>query len=89
MMFTIEDARRVQRDLGLDGVHVAFVDDSEDGYFVLAHTGAERASGMNLRDCAIHRWLARQFGEWCRDEAFPEPGWYEITGVHKARGLAL
>lgn len=82
-MFTIEDAKRVQRDLDLGDRHIAFVNRYEG--FVLAHTDTERASGMNLADCEIHHWLSRRIRRCC----FPALGWYEIIAVHKARGLAL
>lgn len=93
VMFTIEDAKRAQRDLDLGTVHIVYIDPDEG--FVMAHTDAERASGMSLLDCEIHKWLATASechhsvlgrGSCC----FPElPGWYVIRGLHNARGLAL
>lgn len=93
-MFTIEDAKRVQRDFNLGDQHVAYVDPGT-GWFVLAHTDAERGlqALSPLAECYAHRWLARSpmphgFIEmWgC---CFPESGWYVIPGIHEARGLAL
>jgi hypothetical protein len=70
---TIADACRVQRDLGLLDVHVAYVDLDTD-WFVLAHTTAERLAArpvpareflvvpvpdpVPLTDCAFHVYLA-------------------------------
>lgn len=89
--FTIEDARRVQRELGITS-HVAYVD--PDCGFVLAHTSFERdlRPAMDLRRCEIHRWLddlefAGLFGNLSC--CFPQPGWYRIAGLHEARGIAL
>lgn len=90
MMFTIEDAKQVQRDLGLGDRHVAWVDLDEG--FVLAHTNDERNSGKNLHDCEIHLWLADTdpggaYGSMhC---CFVEPGWYVIWNLHVVEGLAL
>jgi hypothetical protein len=92
--FTIEDARQVQRDLELGDVHVAYVDPDEG--FVLAHTNLGRsliAQGYDLEWCEIHHWLAREptmlgyIEVW--GGCFPRPGWYKISGLHKAEGLAL
>ena len=90
MSWTIEDAKRVQRDLGLGEAHVVYIDDSG---FVMAHTDRERASGMDLADCRYHYWLGK-FGdpEWAPYIwAFPEPGWYQLDGLvpGTAKGLAL
>ncbi len=91
-MFTIEDAKRVQRDLGLSEVHVVYVDPDEG--FVLAHTDAERASGMDLRDCRFHYWLVKigEDASWVPyvGGGFPgSPGWYEMKYPNVSRGLAL
>ena len=86
-MFTIEDARRVQRDLKLGDVHVACID-LADG-FVLAHTDDERASGTDLRMCEIHRWLAYANPRGLHECCFPLPGWYQVSELHDAKGLAL
>jgi hypothetical protein len=55
---TIADACRVQRDLGLLDVHVAYVDLDTD-WFVLAHTDAERENQamISLSQCAVHIYL--------------------------------
>jgi hypothetical protein len=77
-MFTIEDARRVQRDLGLGHAHVYYVDHPG---FVLAHTDAERAAEDDLEACFVHRNL-------CEGTDLLPLGWYCWTpGVLK--GLAL
>ena len=90
-MFTIEDARRVQRDLKLTDRHVVYID-PEQGW-VMAHTDAERASGMNLRDCIYHRWLWALVtdGAWGPYAGnFPQlPGWYEMPSLTTSKGLAL
>jgi hypothetical protein len=73
MTFTVQDACRVQRDLGLLDVHVAYVDLDTD-WFVLAHTEAERLAArpvpareflvvsvpdpVPLTDCAFYVYLA-------------------------------
>lgn len=85
-MFTIYDARRVQRDFKLTGAHVLWYDPAEG--FSMAHTDDERASGIPLTDCKIHRWLAIGsigFIECC----FPQAGWYRVDSLHEATGLAL
>jgi hypothetical protein len=89
-MFTIEDAKHVQRDLRLGHTHVAFIDPNEG--FVLAHTDAERASGASsLWRCPIHDWLRDGDPYW--DVA---PGWYQIPSLRsfsppsgRMKGLAL
>jgi hypothetical protein len=87
-MFTVEDAKRVQADLGLQDVHVAWFDLDEG--FVLAHTDAERAlqALSPLAECDIHWWLAAP-GRRVTICCFPEAGWYKVYGVHKALGLPL
>lgn len=90
MTFTIMDACRVQRDLGLGDRHVAYIDPDEG--FVMAHTDAERASHMILAGCEIHLWLADGGGICAYGECFGcfrGVGWYEITGPHEAKGPAL
>lgn len=78
MSFTIADARRVQRDLGLGNAHVYYVDHPG---FVLAHTDAERAAGDVLENCWVHRNL-------CEGTTALEPGWYSYAhGTLK--GIAL
>ena len=79
--FTIADARRVQRDLGLLESHVAYVDLDTD-WFVLAHTDTERSKvwdaevrallvdpglvdTVSLADCPVHVYL-RQGNLECR-----------------------
>lgn len=83
MKFTIGTARRVQQGLGLLGSHVAHVED--DGGFVLAHAQAERDAAADLEACEIHLWLAGAYVDCC----FPEPGWYEIFGLHDVKGIPL
>jgi hypothetical protein len=100
-MFTVEDAKRVQRDLKLGDRHVAYV--SRSSGFVLAHTDAERANALalSLELCPVHAWLC-EVGTWItrtgavrgmRPEGFPADGWYEITPWgdyrYEAKGLAL
>lgn len=91
MEFTIDDAKRVQRDLRLGGRHVAYVDPDEG--FVLAHTDAERARRAPLHRCPVHRWLnyERQDNGYTEPQGdlFREAGWYEITGLGEARRLVL
>lgn len=50
----IETVKAIQKRNNLGGVHVVWL--GEDG-FVLAHTDEERASGMNLEDCEVHKYL--------------------------------
>ena len=92
--FTVEDAKQVQRDLGLGSVHVAYVDPDEG--FVLAHTNLGRsltAQGYELEWCEIHSWLALKPQVHGYIEmhggCFPLPGWYKINGLHDVEGLAL
>ena len=83
MMFTIEDARRVQRDLGLGHAHVYYADYDS---FVLAHTDRERAAGASLEDCPVHRNL--RTGVESLLALGGGPGWWYWTpGV--LRGLPL
>lgn len=88
---TIEDACRVQRDLGLLDVHVAYVDLDTD-WFVLAHTDTERGltALSPLAQCAVHIYLAvgnldgrlccagYSHGHPCCPVkfVFPQTGWY-------------
>jgi hypothetical protein len=85
-VFTVEDVKRVQADLGLRDTHVAWVDLDEG--FSIAHTDSERESGMDLHDCKIHLWLAmfsRSFLVCC----FDRPGLYQVAAAHEVEGLAL
>jgi hypothetical protein len=82
-MFTIEDARRVQSDLGLGHAHVYYVD--YDG-FVLAHTDAERAVGADLATCPVHRNLCEGTERLLAHAN--GPGWWSWT-PGTLRGLAL
>lgn len=85
-MFTIEDARRVQRDLKLTDRHVVYID-LEHG-FAIAHSQDERDQGDDLTQCVVHKWLAYDvYGmlECC----FTDSGWYEVHGLHDVQGLAL
>lgn len=77
----IEDAKRVQRDLGLGDVHVFHI--TEAG-FVMAHTDAERASGMDLRTCEVHEILADAGDIWERPY-----GWYQLDDEYDVKGIAL
>jgi hypothetical protein len=89
-VFTVEDAKRVQRDLGLGDVHVVYIDD--EWGFSLAHTDAERASGTSLWDCQYHRWLFALMddGAWGPYVGnFPENGWYEMPTLTTSKGIAL
>jgi hypothetical protein len=88
--WTAEDARRVQRHLGLGRVHVVYV--GSDG-FAMAHTDAERASATDLRSCRHHYWLGK-LGDpewWPYIWDIREPGWYSLEGLTPGseRGLAL
>jgi hypothetical protein len=88
---TIETARQVQADLGMSNVHVAYV--SKD-WFVIAHTTQERleagAGHADLRDCGIHQWLVHATTTYLDcGVCLPEPGWYQIAGVHDVKGIAL
>lgn len=82
---TIEDAKRVQRDLCLGEFHVAHW--HPDG-FVIAHTDAERASEMELTECSIHEWMLTDDAWYC-ERCFPQAGWYTVLGEHEVKGLAL
>lgn len=77
----IEDAKRVQRDLGLGAVHVFYIEESG---FVMAHTDAERASGMDLRDCEVHEILADAGDLWARPY-----GWWQLDDEYAVKGIAL
>lgn len=88
MSFTVEDAKRVQRDLGLTGVHVAYLDGAG---FVLAHTDWEREH-CDLWDCRFHYWLTKLGdAEWVPYLwRFPQlPGWYKLPDLVTCEGLAL
>lgn len=87
-MFTVDDARRVQQDLGLKD-HVAYV---SEAYMVLAHTDPERVARLDLHDCIVHRWLAMGdlgVGLGITSCCLRETGWYEIYAPHSVKGLAL
>lgn len=91
MSFTVEDAKRVQRDLGLTGVHVVYLDGTG---FVLAHTDAERAVQLmvSLWECRFHYWLTKLgSAEWVPYLwQFPQlPGWYKLPDLVTCEGLAL
>lgn len=83
--FTIEDAKRVQRELKLGDFHVIHW---HPDTWVMAHADAERASEMDLTDCCIHKWMLTEDARHC-DQCFPEPGWYMIMDEHDVKGLAL
>jgi hypothetical protein len=85
-VFTVADVRHVQADLGLLGSHVVWFDLDEG--FSLAHTDAERASGMDLYDCVIHWWLAEEDPR-VQSCCFADAGFYVVTSLHKVKGLAL
>lgn len=90
-MFTIEDAKRVQQDLGLRDVHVVYFDLDEG--WVMAHTDAERAEAARnvlapLTSCWAHLWLSLEKSPGAR-EFFPDTGWYEISDLFEVKGLAL
>jgi hypothetical protein len=75
MIENIDFVKGVQFALGLLDVHVLRIDLGEG--FSLAHTDAERNSGMNLHDCVVHRTLTGAT-TW-RDGYFQDPGWYKIS----------
>ncbi len=92
-MNTIEDAKRVQRDLSLGEFHVIYLDLDEG--WVMAHTDAERATGMDLTTCDVHEW-ASECGEFLGQylPALTDQGWLVIArqpGKKEllVRGLAL
>ena len=103
MAYTIADACRLQRDLGLLDSHVIYADIDSD-WFVIAHTGAERElqAESPLTECAVHRYLAAGGLDHrmcctglvlpgCPRFVFPRSGWYEAptASLHDVRGLAL
>ena len=83
MRFTIEDAKRVQSDLGLGRAHVYYV---EGNGFVLAHTDDERARGADLEACLVHRNLCEGVERLLA--LGRGPGWWAWT-PGTLRGLAL
>ena len=91
----IQQACRIQLDFGLLDRHVVCV--REDDEFFLAHQQQERDDGDDLEKCRIHLWLAGHLlGHPAGLEGmkrlrccFPEPGWYEIIGIHLVNGIAL
>lgn len=92
MKFSVEDAKRVQRDLKLGDRHVVYIDPGEG--FVMAHTDHERYGVKPLDECETHLALCKMAaGSWADlvllESRFPKPGWYEITAIHEAKGLAL
>ena len=56
-MKTIEELKTLQRERHLGDVHIIAL---EDGAFAIAHTDAERASGMDLHDCDLHQRLLQE-----------------------------
>lgn len=99
---TIEDAKQVQRDLHLLDSHVIYVDIDSD-WFVIAHTGAERANQLmiSLTQCAVHVYLmtgnldhklcCAGYPDHKPRWVFPASGWYQVpsSSLHEVRGLAL
>ncbi len=73
-MFTIDDVRRVQANLGLGEFHVVYLDLDEG--WSMAHTDAERAMRMDLCTCDVHLWATEcgtLLGEYLPDWA--ATGW--------------
>jgi hypothetical protein len=93
-VFTIEDAKRVQIDLGLGDRHVVYFDLAEG--FVMAHTNAERTAGVDLMECHVHYWLTMLgddpvgWGPYVGSGVLVrQPGWYTMAYPTQAKGLAL
>jgi hypothetical protein len=92
-MFTIEDAKRVQRDLGLGDRHVVYVDPACG--FVMAHTDAERAAGQEVMNaCRFHYWLTviscdEAWLPFVGSGLLAVPGWYEMLTLTSSKGIAL
>lgn len=49
---TIEELKQIQKDNGLTNEHLIWCDEVS---FVIAHTDAERESGMDLHTCKLHQ----------------------------------
>lgn len=64
---TIDQLKAVQRERGLLDVHLVSFDDHG---FTIAHTDAERASGMYLHECPLHGWLGVEGPPDCGDGEF-------------------
>jgi hypothetical protein len=62
---SIASLKALQAERGLRDTHLVSLDD--DG-FTIAHTDAERTSGMDLTECPLHDWLLRgplaSEGDW-------------------------
>jgi hypothetical protein len=84
-VFTVSQARKVQSDLGLSNVHVAWFD-PELG-FSLAHSQEERDMGTDLHECLIHLWFSGGCGN--TSCCMLVTGWYVVSGLHDVKGLAL
>jgi hypothetical protein len=52
---SIEELKAIQTVYGWGDRHIVWVGPLR---FVMAHTDAERASGMDLEDCAVHYWFS-------------------------------
>lgn len=50
----VESLRAIQRDMGLEMVHLVYVGER---HFTVAHTDAERAAAADLTECPLHEWL--------------------------------
>lgn len=88
MTFTVADAVRVQRDLGIAD-HVVYLHESG---FVMAHTDWERENIRDLTGCRFHYWLSKlDSPEWVPYLwVFPQvPGWYQLPSLVIAVGIAL
>jgi hypothetical protein len=72
---SIEDAVTLQRLHDLGYTHLVWLDGNG---FVIAHTDIERASGMSLLTCPVHRWLlsGEMYADACEQHSSGE--WYLV-----------
>jgi hypothetical protein len=70
---TITLAKEIQNSLGLRGAHIVWI--GKDG-FTMAHTDSERASGVDLEQCLLHRALSKLDSRLIRSGY--DIGWYKF-----------
>jgi hypothetical protein len=52
---TIEELKAIQAQSGLEDFHLVHTDEDR---WTIAHTDAERASGMDLAECYVHQYMS-------------------------------
>jgi hypothetical protein len=81
-MTSIDEAKDLQKRLGLGHIHIAYLTDAE---FFMAHPDWERESGEDLYDCWVHYWLTDH------EPGKLPTGWFKVllndSGYYELQGL--